>query len=143
MKGTGDKSKLWQIGEEHAAHHLKRLGYRIIERNWRSGKYGELDIIARDPDGVYVFIEVKTRRTTDENGNRLDIGFQAVTGIKQHKVVRLALRYLSSRFLTVETVQCRFDVIVVHLPYTPWNDTSEVAPEIVHVKDAFHNLSWA
>lgn len=46
-------------GEEIAANYLKKLGYKIIERNFRA-RNTELDIVAIK-DHVLVFIEVKTR----------------------------------------------------------------------------------
>ncbi len=45
-------------GEERAAVYLKREGYEILERRFRSGP-GEVDIICRKADTV-VFVEVKT-----------------------------------------------------------------------------------
>lgn len=46
-------------GERCAARHLRRSGYRILTRNWRSGRH-ELDIVALS-GRVLVIIEVKTR----------------------------------------------------------------------------------
>ncbi len=48
-------------GEEIAADFLIKKDYRILERNHRQ-KWGEIDIIARDPFGILVFVEVKTMR---------------------------------------------------------------------------------
>src|SRR3954464_4572279 len=48
------------IGEEDACKHIASLGYRIVKRNFRWGKMGEIDIVAYD-DTTLVFIEVKTR----------------------------------------------------------------------------------
>ncbi len=50
-----------RIGEDTAAAFLQRRGWRIIARNWRCAQ-GELDIIARDPDGVLVVCEVECRK---------------------------------------------------------------------------------
>jgi putative endonuclease len=47
-------------GEEAATAHLESKGWRIAERNWRSGK-GEVDIIAWETERLLVFVEVKTR----------------------------------------------------------------------------------
>ncbi len=49
-------------GEEAAVRFLRLRGWRILERNWRMGRY-ELDIIARDGEDL-VFVEVKTRKST-------------------------------------------------------------------------------
>jgi putative endonuclease len=49
------------IGETQAIHYLKELGYRLLHRNWRYGRY-EVDLIS-SRDGIIHFFEVKTRRT--------------------------------------------------------------------------------
>jgi putative endonuclease len=55
------KDDLGRLGEQLAADHLLRLGWRILDRNWRC-PIGELDIVALD-DGELVVVEVKTRRS--------------------------------------------------------------------------------
>lgn len=50
-----------RIGEEAAAAYLRREGFELCARNWRTGHY-ELDIVARKWDVLHV-VEVKTRRT--------------------------------------------------------------------------------
>ena len=52
--------KTGQAGEDVAADHLLKNGYKIIARNVRYNKIGEIDIIARVDDYV-VFVEVRTR----------------------------------------------------------------------------------
>ncbi|MFT4220140.1 MAG: YraN family protein [Microbacterium sp.] len=54
-----DKDALGRAGEERAAAHLARRGWRVLERNWRC-RDGELDIVALDRDELVV-VEVKTR----------------------------------------------------------------------------------
>jgi putative endonuclease len=54
-----ESHSLGEQGEELAAIHLKEKGYKILHRNWKSGKK-ELDIVAENKDFV-VFAEVKTR----------------------------------------------------------------------------------
>ncbi|MFB3916496.1 MAG: YraN family protein [Terriglobales bacterium] len=50
-------------GEEEAYFYLRRLGYVMVARNWRSPRHrGEIDLIGWDGD-VLCFIEVKTRTT--------------------------------------------------------------------------------
>lgn len=46
-------------GETLACKYLQKLGYKILERNYRI-RGGEIDIVAKDKDTL-VFIEVKTR----------------------------------------------------------------------------------
>jgi len=51
---------LGRLGEELAAAHVERLGWRVVARNFRT-RLGELDLVAVD-GGALVFCEVKTCR---------------------------------------------------------------------------------
>lgn len=55
------KEKLGKQGEDTACEYLKKNKFKIIERNHKK-PWGEIDIIAFDPDKTLVFIEVKTMR---------------------------------------------------------------------------------
>ncbi|MGW6457049.1 YraN family protein [Streptomyces sp. NPDC055078] len=57
MNATG---ALGQYGEETAARLLTEAGMTVLARNWRYGRAGEIDIVARDGDTIVV-CEVKTR----------------------------------------------------------------------------------
>ena len=59
------KSEIGKLGEDIACQYLLNKSFTIIERNFRK-KWGELDIIAKDSNGVLVFVEVKTMR---QSGN--------------------------------------------------------------------------
>jgi putative endonuclease len=48
---------LGRLGEQLAAEHLVRRGFRIVERNYRT-RWGELDIVAYDGQTL-AFCEVK------------------------------------------------------------------------------------
>ncbi|BAU86377.1 endonuclease [Streptomyces laurentii] len=52
---------LGRYGEELAARTLIATGLHVLARNWRCGREGEIDIVARDGDTLVV-CEVKTRR---------------------------------------------------------------------------------
>lgn len=56
------RRELAEQGEEAAAEWYRRRGAQILQRNVRY-PVGEIDIIAREPSGEVVFIEVKTRRS--------------------------------------------------------------------------------
>jgi len=53
------KSELGKLGEDLACEYLKRLKYKIINRNFKRS-WGELDVVAIAPDKTLVFVEVKT-----------------------------------------------------------------------------------
>lgn len=54
-----DKKEVGFTGETIACGYLEKKGYRIIARNYRT-KFGEIDIIAKSPEKILVFFEVKT-----------------------------------------------------------------------------------
>ena len=59
---TDATKELGRRGEDLAAEHFSRLGYRVLDRNHRT-RFGELDLILADPDeATIVFCEVKSRR---------------------------------------------------------------------------------
>jgi putative endonuclease len=89
--------------ESEAERHLRRKGYRILERNLRSAG-GELDLVAQTGDTL-VFVEVKARRTERYGGAPF-----AVDRRKQTRLVRLAAQYLARHRL--RHPPCRFDVIL-------------------------------
>jgi putative endonuclease len=101
---SGGYSHQGQEGEQLAVRHLKRLGYRIICRNYRS-PLGEIDIIARHR-GVLVFVEVKSRSTETFGSPKL-----AVTPAKQRKLSQVAWHYLQQHNLT--EASARFDVVTI------------------------------
>ena len=79
---------LGKNGEEIAAKHLEKLGYKIIEINRRFSKLCEIDIIALDKNTL-VFVEVKTRKT-DVCGHPLE----AITRTKYNHIRQGLLIYL-------------------------------------------------
>ena len=76
------------IGEEAVAEYLVRLGFSILDRNWRT-KGGELDLIAKSPAGKIHIIEVKTR-SSYAFGHPLE----AIDREKAHRLQKLALAWL-------------------------------------------------
>ena len=58
------RQDLGRWGERLAEEQLARLGYQILDRNYRT-PYGELDLVALLPGSdAVVFVEVKTRRSS-------------------------------------------------------------------------------
>lgn len=97
---------LGKSGEDLAVRELKRRGYAILARRYRT-RGGEIDIIARDGATV-VFVEVKMRETRDFGG-----AAEAVTALKQRRIMHTALDYLMRHHLTA--APCRFDVVSIEL----------------------------
>ena len=60
-RGRAPHLELGRRGEEAAFFYLRRRGYIVVARGWRSGKVaGDLDLVAWE-DNTLCFIEVKTR----------------------------------------------------------------------------------
>ncbi len=98
------KKFLGRAGEVKAQEYLKKNGYKILEKNYKTF-IGEIDIIAEE-NGVIVFVEVKTR---------VDDAFgapsEAVTERKREKYFKVATEYLVRNKKT-ESI-CRFDVVEI------------------------------
>jgi putative endonuclease len=114
------RQRLGTAGEDLACAELERLGYRIIERNYRS-RFGEIDIVAGDA-GTVVFVEVKAK-TSGDFGDPVE----EVTPQKMRQLASMGEEYYA--FHLPRDTQCRFDVVAVDLSLMP--------PKITHYKDAF------
>ena len=115
------KRVLGEQGERLAEEFLRKLGCKILRRNWHS-RLGEIDLIARDGDEV-VFVEVKLRTTANWGDPQ-----EAVSLGKQRSICLAASDFADRNRLHDYTL--RFDVIAVLMP-------DGAAPEIRHYKDAF------
>ena len=119
----GKESKdLGNSGEDDACNYLKGLGFKIIERNFRS-QQGEIDIIARDREFL-VFIEVKNY-SFRSYGSPLG----AIGKNKRKAIIHAAQTYLYKN--TIKDTNCRFDVVTIY-----HKNNGDCA--IDHIKDAFY-----
>lgn len=126
MIERNDKA-LGRLGESLAANYLRRKGYRILGRNYRS-KIGELDLIAAK-DQTLIFVEVKTR--TGKGGGE---PYEAVDYKKQQKLLKLADGYLAYggiKNLNDVFEDTRIDVISILM-----NKNGQIRT-LEHIKDAF------
>jgi len=106
-----NKSSVGKIGEDLSEQYLKNNGYKIIERNfWKP--WGELDIIAKDPKGILVFIEVKTMR---QFGNAAINPEDNLTSAKLKKLQRTAGLYAGFNEDLITDVGWRIDLVAVSL----------------------------
>ena len=81
------RGAMGKYGEDLAARRLVDAGMTVLERNWRCGRTGEIDIVARDGD-VLVVCEVKTRRA-----GAFEHPMAAVTPTKAERLRGLAERW--------------------------------------------------
>lgn len=127
-------------GEEDAYFYLRRKGYVMVARNFRTPlRRGEIDLIGWEKD-VLCFIEVKTRTTRDVKPAEA-----AVDRDKQRALARVARQYLNLAHCEAEnrpkirsdggqptpSCQFRFDVISVYY------DQPGAAPQFELFRNAF------
>jgi putative endonuclease len=91
-------------GEALAATYLERLGYHILEKNFRFER-GEVDLIAEEGDEL-VFVEVKTRY-----GGKFGTPEEAMTTKKEALMKKVAEGYLHVH--QIDQHACRFDVVAI------------------------------
>ena len=117
-----DNKKVGAIGEEAAALLLRKKGYQILERNFRT-RWGEIDIIARvkwkGRTLPFVFVEVKTK-----TGEQYGEPWEMINRNKYQQVKNMAQVYLTKNGLG-ETA-CRIDVVGV------WLDLEHEVEKIKH-----------
>lgn len=93
-------------GEEDAYFHLRKAGYLMVARNFRSPRRrGEIDLIGWHRD-VLCFVEVKTRTTRDVKPAELAVDYE-----KQRELKLVAREYLR---LVTGSPQYRFDILAVY-----------------------------
>lgn len=108
--------------ETDAVTHLKKMGYKILETNYRN-RLGEIDIIAKDRDTI-AFVEVKARKSKTYGNPKW-----AITPKKQRKISMVALSYLKTTRQI--DAKARFDVVTVTLNSEDTTSTIDV------IKNAF------
>ena len=95
-----------RAGELAAFFYLRRLGYKVVARDWKSPRApGDIDLIAWDGDEL-CFVEVKTRTSREVA--------TAEAAIDEHK--RQTLRRLAGHYVRnlPEGILSRFDVVSIY-----------------------------
>ena len=111
---------LGATGEALAADLYRKLGFTILDRNWRCAS-GELDLVVASGD-LLVFCEVKTRRSDFFGSPAEAVGYQ-----KQARLRRLAAAWMGEHRSRHANV--RFDVVSVLV--------GAREPRVTHLPDAF------
>jgi len=122
--GPDGRDELGRKGEDLAAGHLQRIGYRIVGRRERVLR-GDIDIVAVDGRTV-VFVEVRSRSDTRHGHPAETVG-----PVKQRRIAELANAYIRRHRL--QDCQVRIDVVTV-----TFGGDGE-APIIEHFENAFES----
>lgn len=101
-----DRAKTGRRGEHAAALYYIRQGCTLLEHNYRI-REGEIDLILRDPAGVIIICEVKTR--TDPEAVCRPAA--SVTAAKRRRIIQTAAWYLQQT--GQQEAFTRFDVAEV------------------------------
>jgi putative endonuclease len=109
-----------ELGERIAERWLRRAGWRVLQRRFRSG-HRDIDLVV-EREGTVAFVEVKARR-----GSRFGQPVEAVNWRKQKELCKSARVWIDRHGRSLEVY--RFDVIGVLV------ENERV--RIRHVPDAF------
>lgn len=97
-------------GEDAAYFHLRRLGYTIVARRWRSAKLrGDIDLIGWDGEWL-CFIEVKTRSSRSFQPAEVAVDLEKQTMLRW--MAQEYVRHLENP----DQIPTRFDVVSVYFP---------------------------
>jgi putative endonuclease len=94
------------LGERIAADFLRLVGYTILERNRRCGRF-EIDLIVRRGECL-AFVEVKTRRS-----DRFGTACESVRPVKLMHMRRAARSFLEG--FREQYDELRFDLVAIDL----------------------------
>ncbi len=122
VSGKPDRALRGAHGEKLAGRFLRKRGCKILYRNFRGRRGGEIDIVCRDGDTL-VFVEVKTR-TSEDFGRPIE----TIRSEQRQRISLGALAWL--RMLDDPDIFFRFDVVEVLLPQTG-------KPRLELIKNAF------
>lgn len=120
-------TELGSWGEEFAVCVLRRKGYVVLNRNWRT-PLGEIDIVCRK-SRTLVFVEVKTRRTRSSNYPLQE----TITHEKERRLYSLGELYQRRHKMDIQRsryANVRFDLFVVAVHEPPY-------PYFCHYEGAF------
>ena len=97
-----------RAAENAAARHLERIGYQILQNNFRA-RGGELDVVAIDGAALAI-VEVRYRASVRFGG-----GAASITSDKRRRIIRAARALLATQPLLAR-LPARFDVVEVTGP---------------------------
>lgn len=120
-----------RLGEDKAAHFLKKNKFKIIERNLHVS-HNEIDLIAiLKKQRIIAFVEVKARTVDKDLYSPFGTPASAVTKEKQQRTIAAARGYLKNNVRYFD-FQPRFDVLEIYLD----REDMKVL-KINHIENAF------
>lgn len=90
--------------EQQARRFLEQHGFTFVAEN-QVFKCGELDLIMKEKSTI-VFVEVRQRKQ-----NTFGSAVESISWAKQQKWIKAANLWLSQFDESLDTVECRFDVV--------------------------------
>jgi len=107
-----ERQSIGKKGEDLAATYLEKMGWTIVDRNWRYRRVGEIDIVAVEPSegtGTLVFCEVKAK-----TGTGYGEPLESITRAKLQRLHRLAGAWMSTHEMGYDKI--RIDAIGILAP---------------------------
>lgn len=127
------KQTIGSRGEKLAGDMLKKMGCKILEKNYRASHY-EIDLIACDGECV-IFVEVKARSCTDPENMAYGRPARAVNQTKRAFLINAARAYLKQN-PNLEGLRVRFDVIEIFFDNADDPKDKKVV-KTNHIRNAF------
>ena len=108
----GNNAVNGRYGEWVGEKFLKRRGFSVMHRNWRSARDQrlEIDLVCRDVE-VLVFVEIRAR-----SENSLVDGYSSLNRKKRNALARSIRSFLREESLKINTY--RLDLLEIDLPRT-------------------------
>lgn len=102
MLSTKQKGDIWEI---IAIKYLQRNDYKILETNYKFGRFWEIDVIA-NKNNIYYFIEVKYR-----SSEKYGTAEESITKSKLYKLEKSIYSYCMKKRIDLENIS--FEVITI------------------------------
>lgn len=102
MQSTKKKGDIWEV---IAIKYLQANGYKILDTNYKFGRFWEIDVIA-NKNSIFYFIEVKYR-----SSEKYWTAEESITKSKLFKLEKSIYSYCMKKRIDIE--QISFEVITI------------------------------
>lgn len=105
--------KLGEFGESFARNLFLKKGYKLISQNWRC-KSGEIDLIMESPEGLIIFLEVKSMHDLGPNSLTPEdqLSFSKISKMRRAAEMFVAKHpslFLSDREWRIDAITLQFE----------------------------------